>query len=255
MQIKTKTLLALASALVGTAALAQSAAPAPEPESTLTFNVGAVSDYRFRSVAQTSFKPALQVGADFAHKSGLYVGTFASNVSWIKDYVGATDGSTEIDLYGGFKTEIASGLTLDIGAITYQYPGNTADKVLVNANTTEVYGALTYGIVTAKYSQATTNFIANPDSKGAAYFELAAAIDLGNGFTLTPHVGRQTIPNQANNAGDYTDWSLTLTKDFGNGLTASVAAITTDAKDSFYKVAGFDNLGKNTVTVGLKYTF
>jgi hypothetical protein len=31
--------------------------------------------------------------------------------------------------------------------------------------------------------------------------------------------------------------------------------LTTDAKDSFYKVAGFDNLGKNAVTVGLKYTF
>jgi len=255
MSFKTKTLLALACALVGTAALAQSAAPAPEPESSLTFNVGAVSDYRFRSIAQTSFKPALQVGADYAHKSGFYVGTFASNISWIKDYVGATDGSTEVDLYGGFKGEIAKDFSFDVGVITYQYPGNTADKVLVNANTTEVYGALTYGIVTAKYSQATTNFIANPDSKGSNYFELAAAFDLGNGFTLTPHVGHQSIPNQAGSAGDYTDWSLTLTKDFGNGLTASVTALTTDAKDSFYKVAGFDNLGKNAVTVGLKYTF
>ena len=80
-------------------------------------------------------------------------------------------------------------------------------------------------------------------------------MDLGNGFTLTPHVGRQTIPNQVNNAGDYTDWSLTLSKDFGNGLSGSVAAITTDAKDAFYKVGTFDNLGKNTVTVGVKYTF
>jgi uncharacterized protein (TIGR02001 family) len=254
MQIKTKTLLALASALVGTAAMAQATAPA-EPASTLSFNVGAVSDYRFRSVAQTSFKPALQLGADYAHKSGAYVGAFASNVSWIKDYVGATDGSTEVDLYGGYKGEIAKDFTFDIGVIRYQYPGNTADKVLVDANTTEVYGALTYGIVTAKYSQATTNFIANPDSKGANYFELAAAFDLGGGFTLTPHVGRQSIPNQAGSAGDYTDYSLTLTKDFGNGLTASIAAITTDAKDSFYKVAGYDNLGKSGFTAGVKYTF
>lgn len=254
MQIKTKTLLALASALVGTAAMAQAAAPA-EPVSTLSFNVGAVSDYRFRSIAQTSFKPALQVGVDYAHKSGAYVGAFASNVRWIKDYVGATDGSTEVDLYGGYKGEIAKDFSFDVGVITYQYPGNTADKVLVNANTTEVYGALTYGIVTAKYSQATSNFIANPDSKGANYFELAAAFDLGNGLSLTPHVGRQSIPNQAGSAGDYTDYSLTLSKDFGNGLTASIAAITTDAKDAFYKVAGYDNLGKNGFVVGVKYTF
>lgn len=243
----------LCTALVCSSVFAQN--PTPEPTSALSLNVGVVSDYRFRSVAQTSFKPALQLGAEYAHKSGTYIGIWGSNVSWIKDYVGATDGSTEVDLYGGYKGEISHGLTFDIGMIRYQYPGNTADKVLVDANTTELYGALTYGIVTAKYSQATTNFIANTDSKGANYFELAAAFDLGNGFTLTPHVGRQSIPNQVGNAGDYTDWSITLTKDFGNGLTASAAALSTDAKDSFYKVGTVDNLGKNAVTAGLKYTF
>lgn len=251
--MQTKSLAILSLALAASSAFAQAAAS--EPASSLSFNVGVTSDYRFRSVAQTSFKPALQAGVDFAHKSGLYVGAWGSNVNWIKDYVGATDGSLEVDLYGGYKGEIASGLTFDLGVITYQYPNNTADRVLVNANTTEVYGALTFGIVTVKYSQATSNFIANPDSKGSAYFELAAAFDLGGGFTLTPHVGRQTIPNQVNSAGDYTDYSLTLGKDFGNGLTASLAAMTTDAKDSFYKVGSFDNLGKNAVTVGVKYTF
>jgi uncharacterized protein (TIGR02001 family) len=252
MNFKTKSILVLATALVGTsAAFAQAAAPAPE--STLSFNVGVVSDYRFRSVAQTSFKPAVQAGVDFAHASGVYVGAWGSNVSWIKDYVGATDGSTEIDLYGGYKGEIAKDLTFDIGVIAYQYPGNNADTKTVNANTTEVYGALTFGIVTAKYSQSTGNFIANTNSKGSAYFELAAAFDLGGGFSLTPHVGRQTIPN--NGTGDYTDFSLTLGKDFGGGLTGSLAAYSTDAKDSFYQVTGFDNLGKSGVAVGVKYSF
>ncbi len=257
MSLKTKSVLVLAAALVGTAVMAQTAAPAaaPEPANSLSFNVGVVSDYRFRSVSQTSFKPALQGGVDFAHKSGFYVGAWGSNINWIKDYVGATDGTLEVDLYGGYKSEIASGLSFDVGAITYQYPSNTADKVLVNANTNEVYAALTFSIVTAKYSYATSNFIANPDSKGSAYVEVAAAFDLGNGFSLTPHIGRQSIKNQAGNAGDYTDYSLTLGKDFGNGLSASVAVYSTDAKDSFYKVGTFDNLGKNGAAVGVKYTF
>jgi uncharacterized protein (TIGR02001 family) len=256
MSLKTKSILVLATALLGTtAAMAQAAAPAPEPASSLSFNVGVTSDYRFRSVAQTSFKPALQAGVDFAHKSGFYVGAWGSNVSWIKDYVGATDGTLEVDIYGGYKGEIAKDFTFDLGVITYQYPNNTADRVLVNANTTEVYAALTYSIVTVKYSQATSNFIANPDSKGSSYIEVAAAFDLGGGFSLTPHMGRQSVPNQVASAADYTDYSLTLGKDFGNGLTASVAAMTTDAKDSFYKVPGYDNLGKNAVTVGVKYTF
>ena len=251
MNFKTKSILVLATALVGTAAMAQTAAAAPE--STLSFNVGVVTDYRFRSVAQTSFKPALQGGVDFAHASGAYIGAWASNVSWIKDYVGATDGTTEIDVYLGYKGAISKDLAFDIGVITYQYPGNTADQVLVNANTTEVYGALTFGIATVKYSQSTGNFIANPNSSGSAYLELAATFDLGGGFSLTPHVGRQTIPN--NGAGDYTDFSLALGKDFGGGLTGSLTAYSTDAKDAFYKVGTFDNLGKSTLAVGVKYAF
>jgi uncharacterized protein (TIGR02001 family) len=261
MSLRTTSALVLATAFIGTAAMAQTAAPAaapaaaPEPANSLSFNVGAVSDYRFRSLSQTSFKPALQAGVDFAHKSGAYVGAWTSNINWIKDYVGATDGTIELDLYGGFKGEIAKDLSFDVGFITYQYPNNTADKVLVNANTNEVYAALTFSVVTAKYSQSTTNFIANPNSVGSRYLEVAATFDLGGGFSLTPHAGRQTIPNQTDNAGDYTDFSLTLGKDFGNGLSASLAAYNTNAKDSFYKVGSIDNLGKSGLAVGVKYTF
>ena len=252
MKLQTKSAIALTVLLAGTAALAQAAAPTPDY--TLSYNVGVVSDYRYRAISQSSFKPALQAGIDYAHKSGFYAGAWASNVNWIKDYVGATDGSLEVDLYGGYKGAIGKDLGFDVGVITYQYPGNTADKVLANANTTEVYGALTYGVMTAKYSHSTGNFMANVNSSGSAYLEVAATFDLGNGLSLTPHIGRQTIPN-ANNAGDYSDYALTLAKDFGNGLSVSLAALGTNAGDAFYKVAGYDNLGKNTAVLGLKYSF
>ncbi len=254
MKLKSTSALILTALLASTAVMAQT--KAPEPDYTLSYNVGAVSDYRFRGISQTSFKPALQAGVDFAHKSGFYLGAWGSNVNWIKDYVGATDGSLEIDLYGGYKGEISKDFTYDLGVITYQYPGNTAANTgLANANTTEVYGALSYSVVTAKYSRSVSNFVANNSSSGSQYFEVAANFDLGNGFTLTPHVGRQTIPNQANDAGNYTDYSLTLAKDFGNGLSVSVAAIGTNATDAFYKVGTFDNLGKSGAVVGLKYSF
>jgi uncharacterized protein (TIGR02001 family) len=250
MKLKSTAALILTSLLAGTAAMAQTTAPTPDY--TLSYNVGVTSDYRFRGISQTTFDPALQAGVDFAHKSGFYLGVWGSNVNWLKDFAGATDGNLEIDLYGGYKGAITNDLGFDVGVITYQYPSNNAP---VNANTTEVYGALTYSIVTAKFSQSTGNFVANANSSGSQYFEVAANFDLGSGFSLTPHVGRQTIPNQANNAGDYTDYSLTLAKDFGNGLTASIAAIGTNAKDAFYKVGRFDNLGKDAVVVGLKYSF
>lgn len=253
MNFKTTSALALIALLSGTAAVAQT--KAPEPDFTLSYNVGVTTDYRFRSLSQTSFKPALQAGADFSHKSGLYLGVLGSNVNWIKDYVGATKGSMELDLYGGFKTEVAKDLGLDLGLITYQYPSNTAAAKTVNANTTEIYGALTYKIATVKYSYSTSNFVANSNSSGSYYVEAAANLDVGNGITITPHMGYQSIPNVTADAGNYTDFSLTVAKDLGNGLSASVVAYATDAKDSFYKVSPIANLGKTGLAVGLKYSF
>ena len=65
---------------------APAAAPAaPEPDFTFTGNVGLFSQYVFRGISQTNEKPAVQGGFDVSHKSGFYVGTWNSNVSWICD--------------------------------------------------------------------------------------------------------------------------------------------------------------------------
>src|SRR3954469_18200259 len=61
------------------------ATAAPEPDFTFTGNVGIYSQYVFRGVSQTNEKPALQGGFDLGHKSGLYVGTWLSNISWLSD--------------------------------------------------------------------------------------------------------------------------------------------------------------------------
>ena len=236
--------------LANTAAHSQSAAPAPD--FTLAYNIGGTTDYRFRGISQSSFKPAVQGGIDFSHKSGAYAGVWASNVNWIKDYIGATDGSLEVDFFGGYKGELAKDLGFDLGVIAYVYPSNNTPT---NANTNEIYAALTYGPVTAKYSRSLGNFVANANSAGSQYLEVAASFDVGNGFSITPHLGRQTIPNQTASAGDYTDYALTVNKDLGNGLSASLTLLGTDAKDAFYKVAPIDNLGKSSLLVGLKYSF
>ena len=249
MKLTTTSAIVLSAMLTATVASTQ--AVAAEPDYTLSYNIGATTDYRFRSIAQTSFKPAVQAGADFAHKSGAYAGVWGSNVNWVKDFAGATDGSLEVDLYGGYKGELAKDLGFDVGVIGYIYPSNNATT---NANTTEIYAALTYGVVTAKYSRSLGNFVANANSSGSQYMEIAATFDIGNGFSLTPHIGSQIIPNQPS-SGDYTDYSLTLGKDFGNGISASLSAIGTDAKDGFYKVGSVDNLGKTGLVVGVKYSF
>jgi uncharacterized protein (TIGR02001 family) len=253
-----KTILASALLAAG-AAMAQSASP--EPDYMVTYNVGVVSDYRVRGIAQTSFKPAVQAGIDFAHKSGFYLGTFASNVRWVKEFNGATKGSYEVDLYGGYKGAFSSDVSYDLGLITYQYPGNNSGRagtpgagLFANASTTEIYGAVTYKMVTFKYNRSLGNFLGNLDSHGSQYFDLNATFDLGNGFSLVPHVGRQLIPNQAL-PGNYTDYSLALAKDMGSGFVLTAMAVGTNAERSFYTDFNGRFLGRGTLVVGAKYTF
>jgi uncharacterized protein (TIGR02001 family) len=219
----------------------------PDP---LSFNVSAVSEYRYRGISQTRLKPALQGGLDYAAPNGFYIGAWASTIKWIKDAGG--DADVEIDVYGGYKAEVAKGLTLDVGLLQYYYPSN---KLNPSANTLEVYGALSYGPVTAKYSHSTTNLFGFADTKGSGYFDVTANFDLGDGMTLTPHVGHQTVKH--NSAASYTDYSLTLAKDF-SGLVLSAGVIGTDANKAVYTsavTAGSKFLGKTMLVVGLKKTF
>ena len=258
MKLKSKIAVAALALTAGSAAMAQ-----------LSYNIGVVSDYRVRGIAQTATLPSLQGGVDYAHESGFYVGAWAANnVKWIKDFNGATQGDYEIDLYGGYKGEIKSaGLSYDLGFITYQYPGNNSGEPgtpgagqFSNASTKEIYAAVTYGVATLKYNRSLGDFLGNLRSDGSTYLDLSATFDLGEGYSLVPHVGRQTIPNQnsatkTGNAADYNDLALTLNKDFGNGITGLISYQATDAEQNFYTDVGGRFLGKSVLLAGVKYTF
>lgn len=223
------------------------AAQAQAAESTLSFNAGAVSDYRYRGISQSRLEPAVQGGFDYADKSGFYVGAWGSSIKWIKD--GGGNANVEIDLYGGYKGAIDS-VSYDVGFLRYEYPNN---NLSVNANTNEVYGALTFGPVTAKYSHAISNLFGIANSKNSYYLDLSANYDLGSGYTLTPHVGYQSVNNKS--AYSYTDYALTLGKDLGGGLLVTVAAVGTDTKNAFYTTPAGKFTGRTAAVVGLKYTF
>jgi uncharacterized protein (TIGR02001 family) len=269
MNLKSKIALATLTFIASSAAFAQ--AKAPEPDYTFAFNVGAVSDYRFRGITQTNYGAAVQGGVDFTHKSGIYLGAWASNVNWVKQVNGATKGDYELDLYGGYRGEIKPGLTYDVGYIAYTYPGNdsgTANAGIVaagqysKADTQEFYGALTWGITTLKYSQSMGDFLGNVNSNASRYWDLSANFDLTNGYNLVPHVGRQSIPNAGTggNQADYNDFALTLGKDFGNGFTVSAAYYYTTADQAFYVNQGAPigdgkYIGKSGGALGVKYTF
>ncbi len=254
-----KTILAIAAVLCVTALPSISQAQ----DNPLSFNASLTSDYRYRGISQTRLKPALQGGVDYALPAGFYIGAWGSTIKWIKDAGG--DAQVELDLYGGYKGEIVKDLTLDVGLLQYVYPGaKTAafDALYKDPNTTEVYGALTYGPATAKASVALTNLFGNYDfagnnkSNGSVYLEVAAGFEVGGGVTLTPHLGYQKVRNIAN--ASYTDFSLIASKDF-SGFLVSGGIVGTDANKTFYVPGPAANstkfLGKTSGVVSVKYTF
>ena len=239
MQASRLSLAAAAAALAATTF----AAPALAADSSVAFNVGAVTDYRYRGISQTRLKPALQGGVDYTSGS-FYLGAWGSSIQWIKDGGGGAD--VEIDIYGGYKLELAKGTVLDLGVLTYQYPSNGLKP---SANTTEVYGALTMGPVTAKYSHSTTNLFGFSGSKGSGYLDISGSFEVA-GLTVTPHIGRQTV--KKNGAYSYTDYSITLSKEI-SGVTWSAALVDTDTKA--YTGPGGKDLGKPGLVLGAKFNF
>lgn len=242
-----KTILAIAATLAVTALPTVSMAQ----DSPLSFNVSLTSDYRYRGISQTRLKPAIQGGVDYALPAGFYVGAWASTIKWIKDIPGG-DAGVEVDLYGGLKGAITADLGYDVGVLTYQYPSN---KLTPSANTTELYGALTFGPATLKYSHAVTNTFANAGSKNSFYIDASASFAVGGGVTLTPHVGYQKIKGPNSDLGTYTDYSLTASMDVA-GFGLSAAIVGTDADKGFYSspVNGKE-LGKPGLVVAVKKTF
>jgi uncharacterized protein (TIGR02001 family) len=241
-------------------AQAQTAAPAPAPAaaSPFSFNVGVVTDYRFRGISQSRLRPALQGGVDWAHSSGFYLGFWGSTIRILEDIPGGK-GPVELDFYGGYKGKINDTFSYDVGLLRYQYPRNNFPTTV---NTTELYGAVSFGPATLKYSHSLgKETFGVPNSRGTGYLEAAATFDLGQGFALTPHIGYQRF--RGSNAGvsndsfaSYVDYSLNLVKDMGNGFFLSGGVFGTDTKDPFYK-SGANNkdLGKSGVVLGAKYTF
>jgi len=254
-----KTMILAALTLAASSSFAQTAAPAEAPaaapENTLAFNASLASEYRYRGISQSRFLPAVQGGVDFTHTSGFYVGAWASTIKWIKD--GGTvagvnaKGPVELDLYGGYRGEVVKDVAYDL---RYEYVGNTYKNVSgTNANTDEIYGALTYSVVTAKYSHSLSDLFGTPNSKNSGYLDVSATFDLGNGLSLVPHVGRQLVKN--NGLYSYTDYALTLNKDLGNGFVVSGAVLGTDAKSGAYVSPSNKNLGRDGVVLSVKYNF
>lgn len=266
--------LAAAATLSSGAVMAADPAPAEIPAITITPNIGIVSDYLFRGISQNNKQAALQGGIDIAFKEGFYVGTWASQVS--KWTAGPNGNGYELDLYGGYKTEV-SGVGVDVGAIAYNYPGSksgTTTNTNYLANTQEAYIGLTYGPATFKTSYVlgkhyfASTMDANASAKGTIYYDLTLAQEIAPKLTASVHAGYTDYKEAASaniSAGkfSYSDYNVGLTYDYEgfllgvkynfNNMAAGTKSYANAAADAYGN--GKANLYKNTLVFSVLKAF
>jgi uncharacterized protein (TIGR02001 family) len=223
------------------------------PTSPITVSGAATiaSDYRFRGVSQSDQEMAVQGGITVAHESGLYVGTWASNLAGWGTFGGA---NMELDLIGGYKAKLVDSATLDVGLTWYLYPGG-ADKTdfaepYVKLSGTAGPATLTAGAAYAPKQQAIGRWYrTGADAAAGVYTDAGAKDDnlylwgdgalalAGTPLTVKAHVGHSwgqdgLGPNATAVAptGSYWDWSLGADATWRN-LTFNLSYVDTDLSD------------------------
>ncbi len=122
-------------------------------------NVGMVSEYHFRGVAQTTDASA-SAGLDY-ESNGFYLGT----------WVGDVNDGLEIDFYGGYGFDLSEELSASVGFTTYQYTGD------FDSEYNEVNLGLSYGILAVDYAIGTREDDADLNIEESDYTFLSVSLE------------------------------------------------------------------------------
>jgi uncharacterized protein (TIGR02001 family) len=181
-------------------------------------SVALSTDYMWRGYSQTDNDMAISGSFDYAHASGLYAGTWASNVDFEFD----PEASTEIDVYAGFASEFGeSGVGYDVSVLRYLYPSTT------DLDWTEFTVGLSYGIFSGSVSYSDDVYGSDEDG---IYYNLSASYDLPAGFTVSAAVGYYDYDDAISPDGQ-TDYSVGISKELaGFGFDLSYIGMDSDGE-------------------------
>lgn len=185
-------------------------------------NATLVTDYRFRGVTFSDEDIAIQGGIDIGHESGFYIGTWASSIEDSALY-----GHTELDIYGGWSGEVASGVSVDVGLLYYVYPNG--EDAVGDSDYFEPYASITAALgpveATVGAAYAPEQGTALADDNIYVYGDLGTSIP-DTGISLAAHLG-YSEGSLDYGSGGYLDWSLGASYSY-DILTLGVAYIDTD---------------------------
>jgi|SRR6478736_1000022 len=152
------------------------------------------SDYDWRGVSQTMEDPAFQLGVNWTHDSGFYVGAWGSNVDF-----GTSKPDFEIDAFAGFAGgDATESFAYDVGVNYYGYPDGGS------AAFTELYAGITKSIFGAKLWYSPEY---GAGTKSAMYAEGNVNYPLPSGFSVLAHVGYSFGKTFSDSDSEYVDYS------------------------------------------------
>jgi uncharacterized protein (TIGR02001 family) len=229
--LKLSLLAAAATLLASTAAHA-----ADDKPFSVTFNVGAASDYEFRGVSQTNRDPDVFGGVDATIGKIGYAGVWVSNV----DFSNGT--KAEYDIYGGIKPTVGP-VSLDLGVIRYGYTNQPSGPKETyyewKAAGSVPAGPATIGVA-AYYSD---DFFG--ETGKALYYEINGSVPVPNSkFSVSGALGHQQVRGPL----DYNTWNLGVGYALTDHIGLDLRYWDTDQHD-------FGKIYDSQVVIGIKATF
>lgn len=269
------------SALIATPAMAQD----DESGISVSGNVALVTDYRFRGVGLSNGDPAIQAGIDLALPAGFYVGTWGSSLGTsdtsvtlddglgnLADYDVGGFGGTELNFYGGWSSDVAEGVSVDIGVLYYFYPDAINRDAMMafappsptgyptfagyadyDTDILEFYGSVspTLGPVGLTFGLA---YAPKQDSLGGTdnlYLYTDAGVEIpGTPISLSAHLGYTDGALTYTANGKAFDWSVGASATVLGGLTIGVSYV--GVEDGGLNISGVTD---DTIVGTLSYSF
>lgn len=164
-----------------------------------TANASLTTDYTWRGISLSNGNPAIQGGFDYAN-GALYAGVWGSTI----DFGDASAADLEVSYYTGWASELDNGVSWDLRATYFDYPGASAEDL----SGLELTGNLSYGFDSGFWVGAGGAFSPGEDY---VYAGVKAGYALSSSFSVDAGLGSYTSDTD----GDYADWSLGSTVSLG----------------------------------------
>lgn len=156
------------------------------------------SEYIYRGLAKSDGDPAIQLGLDYAHDSGFFVGAWGSTI----DLGGPTNQRDyELNFYAGYHYTFQAPFSAAVSLLRYTYPGQSGyrdydyNELLLNATWLEHYS------IELGYTDDL-----NGQNVSSHHWELQGDWPVDNAWVIGATLGRNDLSEAG--ASDYYYWDV-----------------------------------------------